>query len=157
MIVAAAAVGPNRINEPFVVTSCGVPSPNVKFVKFNGEVAAAPANTLNRRKSNVPDPTIGFVPKAPTLKVPDGVLVHLGLDTVQLKGEGFTAHVAKGDTVEAGQPIMTYDVPSVVASGRNPIVPVVVMENQPEDIRLDDVIAAGGELTTAQPLIAVAH
>jgi PTS system N-acetylglucosamine-specific IIC component len=86
-----------------------------------------------------------------------GVLVHLGLDTVQLKGEGFTAHVAKGDTVEAGQPIMTYDVPSVVATGRNPIVPVVVMEKQPEDIRLDDVIAAGGELTTAQPLIAVTH
>ena len=86
-----------------------------------------------------------------------GVLVHLGLDTVQLKGEGFTAHVAKGDAVEAGQPIMTYDVPSVVAFGRNPIVPVVVMEKQPEDIRLDDVIAAGGELTTAQPLIAVTH
>jgi N-acetylglucosamine PTS system EIICBA or EIICB component len=86
-----------------------------------------------------------------------GVLVHLGLDTVQLKGEGFTAHVAKGDTVEAGQPIMTYDVPSVVATGRNPIVPVVVMEKQPQDIRLDDVIAAGGELTTAQPLIAVTH
>jgi N-acetylglucosamine PTS system EIICBA or EIICB component len=86
-----------------------------------------------------------------------GVLVHLGLDTVQLKGEGFTAHVAKGDSVEAGQPIMTYDVPSVVATGRNPIVPVVVMEKQPEDIRLDHVIAAGGELTTAQPLIAVTH
>ena len=86
-----------------------------------------------------------------------GVLVHLGLDTVQLKGEGFTAHVAKGDTVEAGQPIMTYDVPSVVATGRNPIVPVVVMEKQPQDIRLDDVIAVGGELTTAQPLIAVTH
>ena len=68
-----------------------------------------------------------------------GVLVHLGLDTVQLKGEGFTAHVAKGDTVEAGQPVITYDVPSVVATGRNPIVPVVVMEKQPEDIRLDDV------------------
>ena len=86
-----------------------------------------------------------------------GVLVHLGLDTVQLGGEGFTAHVAKGDTVEAGQPIMTYDVPSVVATGRNPIVPVVVMEKQVQDIRLDDVVAAGGRLATAQPLVAVTH
>ena len=86
-----------------------------------------------------------------------GVLVHLGLDTVQLKGEGFTAHVAKGDTVEAGQPIITYDVPAVVATGRNPIVPVVVMEKKPEDIRLDDVIAAGGQLATAQPLFTVTH
>ena len=32
-----------------------------------------------------------------------GVLVHLGLDTVQLNGAGFTAHVALGDTVSAGQ------------------------------------------------------
>jgi N-acetylglucosamine PTS system EIICBA or EIICB component len=86
-----------------------------------------------------------------------GVLVHLGLDTVQLKGEGFTAHVAKGDAVEAGQPIMTYDVPSVVATGRNPIVPVVVMEKQAQDIRLDDLTAAGGQLSTAQPLLAVTH
>jgi N-acetylglucosamine PTS system EIICBA or EIICB component len=86
-----------------------------------------------------------------------GVLVHLGLDTVQLNGEGFTAHVAKGDEVEAGQPIMTYDVPSVVATGRNPIVPVVVMEKQAQDIRLDHVTAAGGQLTTAQTLLAVTH
>ena len=86
-----------------------------------------------------------------------GVLVHLGLDTVQLGGEGFTAHVAKGDTVEAGQPIITYDVPAVVASGRNPIVPVVVMERQADDIRLDDVTAAGGQLATAQTLLAVTH
>ncbi len=32
-----------------------------------------------------------------------GVLVHLGLDTVQLNGEGFTTHVAQGDDVTAGQ------------------------------------------------------
>ncbi len=86
-----------------------------------------------------------------------GVLVHLGLDTVHLDGDGFTAHVAKGDTVEAGQPIITYDVPSVVATGRNPIVPVVVMEKQAQDIRLDDVTAAGGQLAIAQPLLAVTH
>jgi PTS system N-acetylglucosamine-specific IIC component len=86
-----------------------------------------------------------------------GVLVHLGLETVHLNGEGFTAHVAKGDKVEAGQPIMTYDVPAVVATGRNPIVPVVVMEKQAQDIRLDDVTAVGGELATAQLLVVVTH
>ena len=84
-----------------------------------------------------------------------GVLVHLGLDTVQLKGEGFTAHVAKGDRVEAGQPVITYDVPAVLATGRNPIVPVVVMDKKPEDITLDDVIAAGGRVTTSQELLTV--
>ena len=56
-----------------------------------------------------------------------GVLVHLGLDTVQLKGEGFTTHASEGDKVEAGQTIITYDVPAVEAAGRNPVIPVVVM------------------------------
>ena len=83
------------------------------------------------------------------------MLVHLGLDTVELKGEGFTAHVEKGDKVEAGQPIITYDVPAIVATGRNPIVPVVVMEKKPEDITLDDVVAVGGQLATEQALFTV--
>jgi multiphosphoryl transfer protein len=37
------------------------------------------------------------------------VLLHLGLDTVMLKGEGFTAKVALGDRVEAGQPLIAFD------------------------------------------------
>jgi len=84
-----------------------------------------------------------------------GVLVHLGLDTVELGGEGFTALVQRGDKVEAGQPVITYDVPSVVATGRNPIIPVVVMEKKPEDITLDDVIAVGGQLASGQELFTV--
>jgi PTS system glucose-specific IIA component len=84
-----------------------------------------------------------------------GVLVHLGLDTVELKGEGFTALVAKGDHVEAGQPVIAYDVPAIVAAGRNPIIPVVVMDKKPDDITLEEVIAAGGQLTSGQPLFTV--
>ena len=79
-----------------------------------------------------------------------GVLVHLGLDTVELGGKGFTALVQRGDKVEAGQPVITYDVPAVVATGRNPIIPVVVMEKKPEDITLDDVIAVGGQQASRQ-------
>ncbi len=86
-----------------------------------------------------------------------GVLVHLGLDTVQLKGEGFTALVSKGDTVEAGQPVITYDVPSVVAAGRNPIVPVVVMDKKPEDITLDDAVSAGGPVQSTQDFLTVTN
>lgn len=37
------------------------------------------------------------------------VLVHVGVDTVSLKGEGFTALVKKGDRVSAGQPIANVD------------------------------------------------
>ncbi|WP_328362656.1 PTS glucose transporter subunit IIA [Mycobacterium sp. NBC_00419] len=73
-----------------------------------------------------------------------GVLVHLGLDTVALKGEGFRALVAEGDTVTAGQPVITYDVPSIVAAGLNPIVPVVVMdEREPGNVVAGDAVVAG--------------
>ena len=84
-----------------------------------------------------------------------GVLVHLGLDTVQLGGEGFTALVQKGDRVDAGQPVIRYDVPSVVAAGRNPIIPVIVMDKKPADITLDDVIGVGGQLAAGQELFTV--
>jgi PTS system N-acetylglucosamine-specific IIC component len=84
-----------------------------------------------------------------------GVLVHLGLDTVQLNGAGFTQHVSVGDRVVVGQPVITYDVPAVVAAGRNPIVPVVVMEKKPEDIVVADLVAAGEHISAAQLLLVV--
>ena len=45
--------------------------------------------------------------------------------------------------------------PAIVAAGRNPIVPVIVMEKKPEDITLDDVVAAGGQLAAEQELFTV--
>jgi phosphotransferase system IIA component len=73
-----------------------------------------------------------LMPHAYIVMTPEnvGVLVHLGLDTVQLKGEGFTTHVNQGDDVTAGQAVITYDVPAIVAKGLNPIVPVVVMDER---------------------------
>ena len=87
-------------------------------------------------------------PHAYVIVTPEGVgvLVHLGLDTVQLNGEGFTAHVAQGDTVEAGQTMITYDVPAVEATGRNPIIPVVVMDKKSGDIAFTDTVI-GGDLS----------
>jgi glucose-specific phosphotransferase system IIA component len=78
-----------------------------------------------------------------------GVLVHLGLDTVQLKGEGFTTHVSQGDDVSAGQVIITYDVPSVQANGLNPIVPVVVMdEREAENVIPSDAVVSGADIAS---------
>jgi sugar PTS system EIIA component len=82
-----------------------------------------------------------------------GVLVHLGLDTVTLQGAGFRAHVAEGDTVTAGQTIITYDVPSVVAAGLNPIVPVVVMdEREPGNVVVGEAVLEGAEITSGAAL-----
>lgn len=71
-----------------------------------------------------------------------GVLVHLGLDTVTLNGQGFTAQAAQGDTVEAGQPVIIYDVPAIVAAGFSPVVPVVVMdEREPGNITVTESVS----------------
>lgn len=76
-----------------------------------------------------------------------GVLVHLGLDTVGLNGEGFTTHVSQGDDVTAGQVVMTYDVPAVEARGLNPIVPVVVMdEREPGNVTVTEAVTAGADI-----------
>ncbi|WP_066934101.1 PTS sugar transporter subunit IIA [Microtetraspora fusca] len=57
-----------------------------------------------------------------------GVLVHLGIDTVQLKGEGFRLLAAEGDRVRAGQPVVFWDPAAVEAGGRSPICPVVALD-----------------------------
>ena len=56
------------------------------------------------------------------------VLVHLGIDTVKQEGAGFTVHVAKGDTVRAGQPMVGWDPDAVAAAGYSAIVPVVALD-----------------------------
>ena len=82
-----------------------------------------------------------------------GVLVHLGLDTVQLHGVGFTAHVAEGDTVTAGQAVITYDVPAIVAAGYSPVVPVVVMdEREPGNVVPAEAVTAGAQIPSGAEL-----
>ncbi|MFL0461073.1 PTS glucose transporter subunit IIA [Kytococcus sedentarius] len=80
-----------------------------------------------------------------------GVLVHLGIDTVQLEGEGFEVHVAEKDTVAAGDPIVSWDPAAVDAGGRSALVPVVVMDSPADSIEP----AATGEVTTGQVLFAL--
>jgi len=96
-----------------------------------------------------------LLPHAYVIMTPDnvGILVHLGLDTVQLQGKGFTAHVREGDNVSAGQLVITYDVPSVVAAGLNPIVPVVVMdEREPDNVVPDPAVLAGSGISSGAAL-----
>ncbi len=81
------------------------------------------------------------------------VLVHLGLDTVQLKGEGFTAFAAKGDRVEAGTPVIAFDVPAIRAAGLSSIVPVVVLERSADELTV--VPAEGAAIRPGAPLLSI--
>ncbi len=57
-----------------------------------------------------------------------GVLVHLGIDTVQLQGRGFTLLAEEGKRVEAGQPLIRWDPAAVESSGRSPVCPVIALD-----------------------------
>lgn len=69
-------------------------------------------------------------PHAFVVASPDGraALVHLGLDTVQLAGAGFTVVAAEGDEVRAGDVVLTWRPAEVEAGGRSPICPVVALD-----------------------------
>ncbi|MBU1826476.1 MAG: phosphoenolpyruvate--protein phosphotransferase [Alphaproteobacteria bacterium] len=54
------------------------------------------------------------------------VLIHIGLDTVMLKGEGFTPLVAIGQTVLRGDPLIQFDLDAVALSAASLITPVIV-------------------------------
>ena len=98
---------------------------------------------------------IKLLPHAYVIMTADnvGVLVHLGLDTVTLEGAGFTAHVAQGDTVTAGQLVISYDVPFVVAAGLSPVVPVVVMdERDPGNVTPGEAVATGAAISAGATL-----
>ena len=96
-----------------------------------------------------------LMPHAYIVMTPEnvGVLVHLGLDTVALKGEGFTTHATQGDDVTAGQLIITYDVPAIEAKGLNPIVPVVVMdERESDNVVASEAVTAGADIASGAEL-----
>ncbi len=54
------------------------------------------------------------------------VLIHIGLDTVKMKGEGFTGHVNAGDHVKKGDLLLEVDLEKVKAAGYDIITPVLV-------------------------------
>ncbi len=65
------------------------------------------------------------------------ILIHLGLDTVKLEGEHFTAHIAQDDKVKKGQLMVTVDLDAVKAAGYSMVTPIIVT-NTPDYL---DVVA----------------
>lgn len=66
---------------------------------------------------------------AVTVRADDGVevLIHVGLETVALAGRGFTAHVAEGARVKAGDALLTLDLDVIVDGAKSLMTPVVVV------------------------------
>ncbi|MGM0219291.1 beta-glucoside-specific PTS transporter subunit IIABC [Enterococcus sp. AZ126] len=54
------------------------------------------------------------------------LLIHVGLDTVQLEGKYFTSHIEQGQTVKKGQKLVSFDIAEIEAAGFSVEVPIIV-------------------------------
>ncbi|MCP3031035.1 PTS glucose transporter subunit IIA [Halobacillus sp. A1] len=54
------------------------------------------------------------------------VLVHIGLETVAMEGEGFEGHITTGDQVKAGDKLVTFDTALVEEKAKSTITPIVI-------------------------------
>lgn len=82
------------------------------------------------------------------------ILLHIGLDTVEMHGDGFECFVKEGDRVSAGQKLITFDPEKIRAAGHPLITMMVVTDDgEYENYRFD----AGIEVTAGRSVIARAE
>ena len=81
------------------------------------------------------------------IETKDGIecIVHIGLDTVELNGEGFQPLIGQGDKVKAGQPVIEFDKELVEAKGYNVTIIVVFPSGYEHAFALGKKKLAAGE------------
>ena len=112
-----------------------IPMNEVKDPTFAGEILG-PGVAIVPKEGRVVSPVDGKVgvmfetKHAVSISGPDGVemIVHVGIDTVQLKGKYFTSHKNTGDPVKAGDLLLTFDMDAIKEAGYDVTVPVVICE-----------------------------
>src|SRR6516164_1467943 len=65
---------------------------------------------------------------AVTLRTPEGLelIMHVGIDTVTLKGQGFVPRVKAGDKVQAGDPVIQFDIDFIATNAKSLLTQIVV-------------------------------
>ena len=122
---AAAILGPG----------CGIePTGKTVYAPFDGTVEQV-ASTLH---------AVGLTSE-------DGIeiLIHVGMDTVEMQGKGFKALVKVGDKVKAGTPLLKVDLDAIRAAG-HPTATAIIVTNADDLPKLH--IIAGGIVSTGTPL-----
>lgn len=80
------------------------------------------------------------------------LLIHIGMDTVSLDGQGFTTLVKVGDQVVAGQKLVEFDLATIEAAGLPTITPIIITNTAEYDDILttqETVVAPGDHFLTA--------
>ena len=67
------------------------------------------------------------------------LLIHIGINTVQLEGKGYTAHIKQGDHIECGQLLVEFDMDTITKEGYSLETPVLVTNfNDLKEIKITD-------------------
>ena len=121
-------ISPKEINDPLF--SQEMMGQTIGFILSDGEVVA-PANG----KLEVLFPT----GHAFALRMNDGtgILVHIGIDTVNLKGKGFRVLKKQGDKVRAGETVVKVDLDTVKQAGFDATTMLIITEPIKKDKKID--------------------
>lgn len=123
----------NKINIASPLNGEIVPLKEVKDETFASEMMGK-GIAINPTEGKVVSPINGTVKMifktkhAIGLKSEDGaeILIHIGMDTVQLDGKYFTAHVKDGDKVNVGDTLVEFDMDAIKKEGYELITPVII-------------------------------
>lgn len=126
-----------------VVGLAGVPDPVFAQAMVGPGTAVDPERAPGQAIAPVTGKIVKLHPHAYVVVDEEGhgVLVHLGVDTVKLKGEGFELLVSEGDAVTAGQPVIGWNPAAIEAGGRSPVCAVVALDAGAD--ALSDVVESG--------------
>ena len=79
------------------------------------------------------------------------ILIHVGIDTVDMNGDGFTLHVKEGDAVRCGDPLITFSPEKIKAAGHPKTTAVIITgEGDAKNIKF----VTGMDAKAAQTVIA---
>ncbi|MFD9339011.1 PTS glucose transporter subunit IIA [Streptomyces sp. NPDC060028] len=134
------------VTSPLAGTAIGlaaVPDPVFSGAMVGPGTAIKPLQEPSEAVAPVDGVIVSLHPHAYVVVDSDGhgVLTHLGIDTVQLNGEGFELLVNKGDTVTRGQAVIRWNPAAVEAAGKSSVCPVVALEASVES--LYDIVESG--------------
>lgn len=126
------------------VFSAGVLGGGAAVIPEKGSVCAPVAGTIT---------TVADTGHAVCIATEGGkeILIHVGIDTVQLNGQGFTVRVKQGQTVKAGAPLVDVDWAFVRSKGYDTSVVVIATGTEPEQVEL----LGSGKITLDNDLLRV--
>ncbi len=139
-----------------VIALADVPDPVFSAQMVGAGIAIRPADRTGSVDVAAPVPgrLLKLHPHAFVILTDDkkGVLVHIGIDTVQMRGNGFELVAAEGDTVAAGDVVVRYSPEAVVAAGYDDVCPVVLMDSAADSV---DASSVGRDVTAGDDVFEI--